>query len=149
MRTATAVRLVTGALVFCSLSVAGARGLCAEEFPSRRWSLPDARDVQLRGELGAAYDRCVSRLGRDPYHSLVYLRSDLRLRDETAVHELQRRHFRTVHRDRQPGLAAGEMIPDTLPGLLRNIARVPKGRRTFLGRDVDWNMPLEPETPMP
>ena len=146
MRTANAVRFVTGALVFCSLSVAGARGLCAEEFPSKRWSLPDARNVDLHGQLGAAYDQCVRRLGQDPYRSLVYLRSDLSFEMKRSFTnysgDISGRFLEIASLTSPPG----KLAPDTLPGLLRGIANYQKSDGHF-GRDVDWNTPLEPESP--
>ena len=146
MRTPSAVRFVTRALVFCSLGAAGAPGLGAEELPDRRLSLPDARDVKLIGRLGAAYDQCVRRLGQDPYRSLVYLRSDLSFEMKRSFTnysgDISGRFLEVASLTSPPGL----MAPETLPGLLRGIARYQKADGHF-GRDVDWNTPLEPESP--
>ncbi len=145
MRTPTAVRCVTVALVFCSLGVAGARGSRAEEAPNRRWSLPDAKDVQLIGRLGAAYDQCVQRLGQDPYRSLVYLRSDLTFEMKRSFTnysgDISGRFLEIASLTSPPG----KLAPETLPGLLRDIAGYQKADGHF-GRDVDWNRPLEPES---
>jgi DUF1680 family protein len=146
MRTPTAVRIVTSALLLCSLGAAGARGSSAEEFPNRRWNLPDARDVQLRGPLRATFDQCVRRLGQDPYRSLVYLRSDLSFEMKRSFTnysgDISGRFLEVASLTSPPG----RMAPETLPGLLRDIAGYQKADGHF-GRVVDWNTPLEPERP--
>ena len=115
-----------------SLSVAG-HGACVQR-SSRTAMEPAGRpDVELRGQLGAAYDRCVRRLGQDPYHSLGVPPVRPELRDETVVHELQWRHlgrFLEMHSLTSP---PGKFAPETLPALLRD-RRLPEGRRALRPR---------------
>ena len=146
MRTPIAVRIMVSAVVLCSLGVAGSGRVGAAESPIPRWSLPDARDVELRGRLGEAFDQCVRRLAQDPYRSLVYLRSDLSFEMKRSFTnysgDISGRFLEVASLTSPPG----KLAPETLPGLLRDISVYQKADGHF-GRDVDWNRPLEPESP--
>jgi len=121
-------------------------GLARGGVPEPALESADARDVELSGRLGATYDQCVQRLGQDPYRSLVYLRSDLSFEMKRSFTnysgDISGRFLEIASLTSPPG----RMAPETLPGLLRDIASYQKADGHF-GRDVDWNTPLEPESP--
>ena len=110
------------------------------------WLLPDPRDVQLGGVTGDAYRRGIDRLSQDPYGSPAFLRSDISF-------EMQR-VFTNYSGDisgRFIQIASltsprGQMSPAALSELLQGIARFQNADGHF-GAAVDWNAPLEPESP--
>ncbi len=106
--------------------------------------LADAREVQLGGILGEAYQRGVSRLSEDPYRSAAYLRSDFSFETNRIFvnysGDISGRFIEIASLISPPG----QMTPATLPEVLRDVGRYQKADGHF-GRDVDWNQPLEPE----
>ena len=115
--------------------------------PSTRpkWSLPDAREVQLGGVLGQAWERSVQRLAEEPYRSPVYLRSDFSFETNRVFINYSgdiSGRFIELASLMSP---AGQMQPGTLGEVLRDIGRYQNPDGHF-GRAVNWNEPLEPES---
>lgn len=110
------------------------------------WQLPDAREVQLGGALGEAYQRGAQRLSQDPYRSAAFLRSDVSFETKRVFvnysGDISGRFIEIASLMSRPG----RMSPETLPAVLEDIGRYQQPDGHF-GRQVDWNSPLEPENP--
>lgn len=122
-------------------------GICAgaELAPVKpRFSLPDARAVQLEGRWGDAYRRGVARLGEDPYRSAAYLRADFSFEMSRIFvnysGDISGRYTEITSLMSPPG----PTLPATLAEVLRDIGRHQRPDGHF-GREVNWNDPLEPE----
>jgi DUF1680 family protein len=113
---------------------------------ARKWTLPDTREVQLRGPLGRAYDRGAARLAEDPYRSAAFLRSDFSFETNRVFVNYSgdiSGRFIEVASLMSP---LGRMRPAALNEVLRDVGRYQKPDGHF-GREVNWNEPLEPENP--
>lgn len=130
----------------CTLSLAGAATPAAH--PSRSgpiWTLPGARDVELGGPLGAAYSLGIKRLSEPPYDSPVFLRSDVSFETNRVFVNYSgdiSGRFMQIASLVSP---LGKMTPPTLPEVLKDYGKYQKADGHF-GHDIDWNMPLEPES---
>ncbi len=142
----SATGVVSSACMWLLFLTGGLATAAAPEEPHPSWNLPTAHEVELGGQLGEAYRQSVTRLSLDPYRSVVYLRSDLSFEMQRPFTnysgDISGRFLEIASLTSLPG----KMTPGTLPLLLRDIARFQKADGHF-GRDVDWNMPLEPESP--
>ena len=110
------------------------------------WQLPDAREVQLGGALGEAYQRGAQRLSQDPYRSAAFLRSDVSFETKRVFVNYSgdiSGRFIEIASLMSP---LGRMSPETLPAVLEDFGRYQQPDGHF-GREVDWNSPLEPENP--
>ena len=110
------------------------------------WLLPDPRDVQLGGVTGDAYRRGIDRLSQDPYGSATFLRSDISFEMQRVFTNYSgdiSGRFMQIASLTSP---RGQMSPAALSELLEDISRFQKADGHF-GADVDWNAPLEPESP--
>jgi hypothetical protein len=111
-----------------------------------RWQLPEARNVQLGGDLGDAYRRGRERLSEDPYRSAAYLRSDFSFETNRVFvnysGDISGRFIELASLMSPPG----RMEPALLAEVLHEIGTFQKADGHF-GREVNWNESLEPENP--
>jgi DUF1680 family protein len=109
------------------------------------WRLPEAHDVRLGGSLGEACDLGVRRLSLAPYDSPVYLRSDFSFETNRIFvnysGDISGRFIQVASLVCPPG----QMPLPTLPEVLRDLAKYQQ-RDGHFGREVDWSLPLEPES---
>jgi DUF1680 family protein len=129
---------LVGSLAFTVAALAGE--------PPGAWRLPAAHDVRWSGALGQAYTQSIARLSLPPYDSAAYLRSDFSFETNRIFvnysGDVSGRFIQIASLVSPPG----RMQPPALAGVLRDLARYQRADGHF-GRDVDWNQPLEPESP--
>jgi len=132
----------------CTISLIGAATPAPNPAPNHSgpvWTLPGSRDVELGGPLGAAYTLGIKRLSEPPYDSPVFLRSDVSFETNRVFVNYSgdiSGRFMQVASLVSP---IGKMTPPTLPEVLNDFGKYQKTDGHF-GRDIDWNMPLEPES---
>jgi len=137
---------ITLPLLVCAVSLASAA--TPTPAPNRSgpvWTLPGARDVELGGSLGAAYTLGIKRLSESPYDSPVFLRSDVSFETNRVFVNYSgdiSGRFMQIASLVSP---LGKMTPSTLPEVLKDFGKYQKADGHF-GRDIDWNMPMEPES---
>lgn len=141
----TRLRLTLFSLA-CTLSLVGAATPTpAPNHSGPVWTLPGARDVELGGPLGAAYSLGIKRLSEPPYDSPVFLRSDVSFETNRVFVNYSgdiSGRFLQIASLVSP---LGQMTPPTLPEVLKDFGKYQKADGHF-GRDIDWNMPMEPES---
>ena len=111
-----------------------------------RYWLPDPRQVEFGDVLGEALRLGKQRLTADPYRSAAYLRSDFSFETNRIFvnysGDISGRFTELASLMSPPD----RMTPPILEDVLHDIGRYQKADGHF-GRDVDWNRPLEPESP--
>lgn len=130
----------------CTLSLAGAATPDpVPSHPGPAWSLPDAREVKMEGPLGAAYSLGIKRLSEPPYDSPKFLRSDVSFETNRVFVNYSGDISGRFIQIASLVSPRGQMTPPTLPEVLNGFIKYQKADGHF-GRDIDWNMPMEPES---